>query len=1174
MAYVGRQPLAGEVIVLDDIQSQFNGALTSFTLTRSIGGVATSFYPVTTAQLLVSLGGTIQEPDRGGTRGFKIDGNQIVFATAPPANTDCFIVSYGNVTDLVDYSELPGFKSTVENDNIYYVEDLSIIQTQTVGNQQSNTFFTLAPTVTVNNSVDFTVGDGESLSIEALAGGGGGGGSPYVLPTATTTTLGGVRVDGTTITISGGIISAAATNTDYNNLTNTPDISLLSRINDANRTTNDILAWDGSNWVDTATLTGLTLSNCAGTLGGTSGSSFSHHTHSYVNGTSTGLKILGAESVLDVVGQAAGDHSASVVLRGENSGFSITYNPNQSELRFDSFTATQTNFTTHDTGTTRLTLDHNSDLITGGTFSGDFKSDAYLLKGNTQTALGTDSTFRDVFVYDTSTDSDGGLWRKRTHHTSWYNESLNTSNRGGTREFPALAVIACTDDYVYIFDGTKEEMPMWMRFTVGSSGGTAFKIIAGGSGHVSAKGVTMKNGLLAVALDQDSGGGAGGVPTASFIDDIGINYRYAASGFTGSKFKGDISQRDTALGVEPDFLGDYMGLNNDGDALSIDSTVLRGADINPSTGLPYVTLAIGHTNSVSVIEKAGITPRQNLRHPRIVDLNAQISTLYDVQRIRIDEKGEVRYIQRSGVTGRGVYLIHSKLRSANTSTADVALNTLGAGSGTSAPYLPCGGINDLDVMDDETIISGLTESSEAFFSRVSFPYRDPEKRIIGVTSGYSAPSQLVATITNSYNTGWQVGKNQRTYLASTDTTDASVSARNLITNSTFDSDVNNWTGATNGVLTNPSNRLRLTNSGGINGRAQSNTFSTTVGKQYGIKVDYHSRSANGQFRVEIRQSGHDLVPGANTSSTGSQTFTFTSEGTGQYMLELYCLGSDGEHVEYDNVYVYELEQDRSYRKSGLQIYGTVPKQLCATGGEIVSYGPFSTSNYLKNPYSSQLDFVNGNFSIMFWVKRDGSPDEHQTIVSRTNREFDISILNSSYGNKIRVYSTTEGGTMQSSDSETAMTTDLWQHVCVNYLGGRHIHIYIDGRLDAVRQKDYDIDSASADFYVGVRDTSGTLAHAATACKLSLLRISNDCPTPEQIQKIYSEEWKLFREDIKATIYGSGTNGNALAVDPELKTIYVGTSAGRSDFNGLCRINNTTDGISQVLSAAKGLIAGE
>ena len=365
MAYVGRQPLAGEVIVLDDIQSQFNGVLTSFTLQRSIGGTATSFYPVTTAQLLVSLGGTIQEPDRGGTRGFKIDGNQIVFATAPPANTDCFIVSYGNVTDLVDYSELTGFKSTVENDNIYYVEDLSIVQSQIVGNQQSNSFFTLAPTVTVNNSVDFTVGDGESLSIEALAGGGGGGGSPYVLPTATTTTLGGVRIDGTTISISGGIISATQ-NTDYNNLTNTPDISFIGRVNDVNRTTNDILAWDGSNWVDTNTLTSLTLSNCAGVISGTSGASFSHYVHSYANGTTTGLKIVGTESILDIVGQAAGDHASSVVLRGENSGFAITYNPNQSELKFDSFTATQNNFTTHDTGTTRIKISRTTGHILPG----------------------------------------------------------------------------------------------------------------------------------------------------------------------------------------------------------------------------------------------------------------------------------------------------------------------------------------------------------------------------------------------------------------------------------------------------------------------------------------------------------------------------------------------------------------------------------------------------------------------------------------------------------------------------------------------------------------------------------------------------------------------------------------------------------------------------------------
>ena len=35
----------------------------------------------------------------------------------------------------------------------------------------------------------------------------------------------------------------------------------------------------------------------------------------------------------------------------------------------------------------------------------------------------------DVFVYDTSKDSDGGQWRERCSHLSWYNEALNTATR-------------------------------------------------------------------------------------------------------------------------------------------------------------------------------------------------------------------------------------------------------------------------------------------------------------------------------------------------------------------------------------------------------------------------------------------------------------------------------------------------------------------------------------------------------------------------------------------------------------------------------------------------------------------------------------------------------------------------------------------------------------------------
>lgn len=54
--------------------------------------------------------------------------------------------------------------------------------------------------------------------------------SPYTLPTASTTTLGGVKVDGTTITINNGVISSSggsgeAGTTNYNDLTNKPQIN-------------------------------------------------------------------------------------------------------------------------------------------------------------------------------------------------------------------------------------------------------------------------------------------------------------------------------------------------------------------------------------------------------------------------------------------------------------------------------------------------------------------------------------------------------------------------------------------------------------------------------------------------------------------------------------------------------------------------------------------------------------------------------------------------------------------------------------------------------------------------------------------------------------------------------------------------------------------------------------
>lgn len=100
MAYVGRTPSFGEVIVLKNIESSFNGSTTAFDLHRVVNSVDQDFYAISSEHLLVSLGGVLQEPDRTGNFGYTINGNQINFAVAPPAGTSCFIISYGHILDI------------------------------------------------------------------------------------------------------------------------------------------------------------------------------------------------------------------------------------------------------------------------------------------------------------------------------------------------------------------------------------------------------------------------------------------------------------------------------------------------------------------------------------------------------------------------------------------------------------------------------------------------------------------------------------------------------------------------------------------------------------------------------------------------------------------------------------------------------------------------------------------------------------------------------------------------------------------------------------------------------------------------------------------------------------------------------------------------------------------
>ena len=94
------------------------------------------------------------------------------------------------------------------------------------------------------------------------------------------------------------------------------------------------------------------------------------------------------------------------------------------------------------------------------------KSEFLLSKGSNLAAVEAviNQNANDIFIYDTTKDTDGGAWRKNTKGLSWYNEPLNTATRGSRKEFPVVALIVVDSgtDKVTIYDADDPHLPMWM----------------------------------------------------------------------------------------------------------------------------------------------------------------------------------------------------------------------------------------------------------------------------------------------------------------------------------------------------------------------------------------------------------------------------------------------------------------------------------------------------------------------------------------------------------------------------------------------------------------------------------------------------------------------------------------------------------------------------------------
>ena len=482
----------------------------------------------------------------------------------------------------------------------------------------------------------------------------------------------------------------------------------------------------------------------------------------------------------------------------------------------------------------------------------------------------------DVFVYDTRKDSDGGAWRKRTQHTSWYNETLNTATRGARREFPAVAVIVAETSKVTIYDGDDPDMPMWMVF---NSTGPSYLIESG------VRSITAKNAKLASGCVYD-------LYVIDFISEKQFEYLNSVT-LTSSY---NIANRNS-IPYKSTVYQSYGIIDRSVNDVAM--TVLPNAPIDPATGLPIPTIAVATDGGVSVIKDDGT----------VVDMTGFAPT----QKIQIDKN----YVISTARTVETDFIFKAPIPSTDSQYDSGFSNTYGGGfyanSGwtTTKPKLRNDGTSGLVFTPDDTIIMGGSSGVELIGKEIT----------VSVTESESP----IAYISSSYNTGWMHGDIKGAFLSDTDATN--ISSSNFVTNGDFSSGTSNWNvpfgvGDTNSFTTNGSGQAVWTVTAGSYWLDQQ--VYLTPGKTYSISAELISSTNNIWIRIGSGPGGtSEIFDKMTWVSNTEYQFTVPSTWTNNIYLQ-FGIQATGT-LTFDNVVLKEREPDYSVNNNGLQVFGTITK---------------------------------------------------------------------------------------------------------------------------------------------------------------------------------------------------------------------------------------------------------
>ena len=753
---------------------------------------------------------------------------------------------------------------------------------------------------------------------------------------------------------------------------------------------------------------------------------------------------------------------------------------------------------------------------------------------NTQLAAIAQSksdTATDVFVYDTSKDSDGGAWRNRTQNTSWYNEALNTSTRGANKKFPSVAVIVAEDDVVTIYDGDAPDMPMWMVFSAGS-----YTFMAPTTRQTTC--VAMLNGILCIGRRLS----AGFLAYTSFVDDTARAYSGNVNEYRD--WLKPISDRNTTTALEKSNSA-YAIVNDQINDVAM--TVLPNAPIDADTGLPVPTIAVATDGGTSIIKDDGTVGTLTAFSPVTgVTINSTTLALYS----NSSSTGYLAVGSSTVATGSAEYSAGWRT---NWSYEDNISSTPTALLGETATFGALGTSNEIHAAGNDGYNIFLPSVGET--------------------------QDAIAYITPDYNTGYMVGDIKLATLSDTDTTNAV--GTELVTNGDFatDSDWNKGTGWT--ISGGKANHAQASGGGELY-----QEFSIVAGNTYvmSFTLDTTGDTLLSNISIGFRTTGGSylasIVHSSIDANTAGQKFAITYTATSSITVRARIYADDS--VSIDDWSVRLAEEDRSVNGNGLQVFGTVTKSAVATGADLVAYSGFNGNNYFRQPYNADLQFGTGSFSVMGWYKVSTVSGGYRCLVyintvgvgslGNDNHGFQILIDNNE-----QLYSYVYGPATDADCITSGVATDGAWHMFCHVTQDQSNHaLYIDGvKRASSTDTTGNINNTDAQLMVGAYGgvTDGN-AFPFTDGSLANIRISATAPTVEQIAKMYNDEKHLFQENAQATLYGSSDAVTALAYDDDTELLHAGTSAGRSVFQGLRRVSNTTDAVGAAISASNDLVVEE